>query len=59
MKQQQTSVAAGGPVAGTASRKAYERPLLQVYGDLTEITQNLMGTGMNDGSGHPNKHFTS
>jgi hypothetical protein len=40
-------------------RKAYHKPQLQVYGDLTEITQSVTGTMMNDGAGHPNKHFTS
>jgi hypothetical protein len=40
-------------------RKAYDKPQLQVYGDLTEITQSMTGTMMNDGAGHPNKHFTS
>ena len=41
------------------ARKAYEKPQLQIYGDLAEITQTLNGTKTNDGSGHPNKHFTS
>jgi hypothetical protein len=41
------------------SRKAYQKPQLQVYGDLTEITESLMGSKNPDGSGHPNKHFTS
>jgi len=40
-------------------RKAYEKPQLQVYGDLGEITKSVLGTKTNDGSGHPNKHFTS
>jgi hypothetical protein len=43
----------------TAARKAYEKPQLQVYGDLTEITQSVNGSKMNDGAGHPNMHFTS
>jgi hypothetical protein len=41
------------------ARKAYEKPQLQVYGDLTEITQSVNGSKMNDGAGHPNMHFTS
>jgi hypothetical protein len=40
-------------------RKPYHKPQLQVYGDLTDITQGIAGTMMNDGAGHPNKHFTS
>ena len=45
--------------APTAPRKAYHKPRLQVYGDLTEVTLGKIGTKTNDGSGHPNKHFTS
>ncbi len=41
------------------ARKAYEKPQLQVYGDLAEITRTLAGSNTNDGAGHPNKHFTS
>jgi hypothetical protein len=40
-------------------KKGYEKPRLDVYGDLTAITQSMMAGGMNDGSGHPNMHFTS
>jgi hypothetical protein len=40
-------------------RKVYQKPELQVYGDLTAITQGLNALNSNDGSGHPNKHFTS
>jgi hypothetical protein len=40
-------------------RKPYEKPVLQVYGDLSELTQSMTGSMMNDGAGHPNKHFTS
>ena len=40
-------------------RKAYQKPQLQVYGDLAEITKSLTGTQTNDGAGHPNKHFTT
>ena len=41
------------------TRKAYEKPQLQVYGDLAEITRTIAGSNTNDGAGHPNKHFTS
>ena len=41
------------------TRKPYQKPQLQVYGDLAEITKSLSGTQTNDGAGHPNKHFTS
>jgi hypothetical protein len=41
------------------TRKAYEKPQLQVYGDLAEITKAVAGSNNNDGAGHPNKHFTS
>ena len=41
------------------TRKAYVKPELQVYGDLTEITTGAKGTMVDDGSGHVNKHFTS
>jgi hypothetical protein len=41
------------------ARKAYEKPQLQVYGDLAEITKTILGSKTNDGSAHPNKHFTS
>ena len=47
------------PRVPTAPRKAYQKPRLQVYGDLTDITQGITGSKTNDGSGHPNKHFTS
>jgi hypothetical protein len=43
----------------TPARKAYQKPELQVYGDLAEITKGAMGSNTNDGAGHPNKHFTS
>ena len=52
------------PVADAESipaptRKPYQKPQLQVYGDLTEITQSVVGMMMSDGAGHPNMHFTS
>jgi hypothetical protein len=42
-----------------STRKAYQKPELQVYGDLAEITRNVNMTKTPDGTGHPNKHFTS
>jgi hypothetical protein len=41
------------------ARKPYTKPRLEVYGDLAQITQGVLGTKTNDGSGHPNRHFTS
>jgi hypothetical protein len=43
----------------TTPRKAYQKPRLQVYGELTEVTLGILGSKTNDGAGHPNKHFTS
>ena len=40
-------------------RKPYRKPHLQVYGDLAAVTKGKVGTQTNDGTGHPNKHFTS
>ena len=40
-------------------RKPYKTPRLQFYGDLAEITKGQNSGGKNDGSGHPNRHFTS
>ena len=42
-----------------APRKAYEKPRLEVYGDLAEISKSNTGTMLNDGAAHPNMHFTS
>ena len=41
------------------ARKAYQKPQLQVYGDLAEITKDLTTGAKNDGSGHPNKWHTT
>ena len=41
------------------TRRPYTKPQLQVYGDLAEITKAIRGSNAQDGSGHPNKHFTS
>jgi hypothetical protein len=43
----------------TPGRKPYQKPQLQVYGNLTEITKTVAGSNASDGSGHPNKHFTT
>ena len=40
-------------------RKKYETPQIVAYGDLAAITRTLRLTKHNDGSGHPNRHFTS
>lgn len=42
-----------------APRKVYEKPRLEIYGDLTELTNSQMGSMDQDGAGHPTKHFTS
>lgn len=47
------------PSTTPRARKPYEAPQLQVYGDLTEITRGKNSGSTNDGSGHPNMHFTS
>lgn len=59
MKDHELSGVSDGSSTSPSLRKSYERPVLQIYGDLTEITQATMLGGNNDGSGHPNKHFTS
>jgi hypothetical protein len=59
MTQPQDSSASNERSSQAPARKAYEKPQLQVYGDLAEITQGILGSQTNDGSGHPNKHFTS
>ena len=43
----------------TPPKKAYEKPQLQVYGDLAEIVKSVTGSNMKDGASHPNKAFTS
>jgi hypothetical protein len=40
-------------------RRPYQKPELQLYGDLAEITKTVTGSRTNDGAGHPNMHFTS
>jgi hypothetical protein len=40
-------------------RKAYAKPQLERYGDLTEISKAVGSGTMNDGAAHPNKHFTN
>jgi hypothetical protein len=41
------------------ARKAYQKPQLQIYGDLAEITKAQFGTTANDGQGATNMHYTS
>ena len=55
----QDAQAAAEPSNQAPARKVYQKPELQVYGDLAEITQSNFGSKTNDGAGHPNKHFTS
>ena len=43
----------------TPPRTRYEKPLLEIYGDLAEITQSVKGKNNKDGATHVNKHFTS
>ena len=59
MKDHETSGVADASSRAPALRKSYEKPVLQIYGDLTAITQATMLAGTNDGGGHPNKHFTA
>ena len=59
MNEQTRPGAGDQSTASPESRKPYEKPVLQVYGELTEITQATMLSGANDGATHPNKHFTA
>ena len=59
MKEQERSGGVDGSSASPASPKSYEKPVLQIYGDLTEITRDTMLSGTSDGASHPNKHFTA
>ena len=45
--------------ASRPPRKRYEKPTLERYGDLTEISKTIASQTQLDGSGHPNKHFTN
>ena len=56
MKQDDTQRPGGRP---DQPRKRYEKPVLEMYGDLAEITQSVKGKNMKDGASHVNKHFTS
>jgi hypothetical protein len=58
MSERERSVAGDESTASSGARKPYEKPVLQIYGELTEITQATRLTGQNDGGAHPNKHFT-
>ena len=42
-----------------ATRKPYNTPQLQQYGDLAEITKTVAGSKANDGSNAANKPWTS
>jgi hypothetical protein len=44
---------------GKQARKVYQKPELQVYGDLAEITKSLQGSNQTDNGTHNNKHYTS
>jgi len=55
----QPSSSSDEPSHDAPARKPYSKPRLEVYGDLAQITKGLTGTKTNDGSGHPNRHFTS
>jgi hypothetical protein len=57
MKAQDETDGAGATVRST-TRKPYEKPRLEVYGDLADVSKTVAGTKNNDGSTHPNKHFT-
>jgi hypothetical protein len=41
------------------TRKAYQKPQLQIYGDLAEITQSQTTLANSDGGTHPNKRHTN
>jgi hypothetical protein len=58
MKPQDTPASGQRPIE-TPRRKVYQKPQLEVYGDLADLTKSVAATKSNDGSGHPNKHFTS
>ncbi|HEY1909792.1 MAG TPA: lasso RiPP family leader peptide-containing protein [Vicinamibacterales bacterium] len=51
--------ASGERTTQAPARKVYQKPSLEVYGDLAEITQGIAGSKTKDGSAHPNMHFTS
>ena len=55
----ENSIRSSGKPASTQTKKPYRKPKLRVYGDLASIVKNVTGTKLNDGAGHPNKHFTS
>jgi len=57
MKPEDSAPADGRSPA--APRKPYEKPQLEVYGDLADIAKAISSGTKSDGSGHPNKHFTS
>ena len=58
MKSQQPPAASERPGQGP-KRKGYQKPRLEVYGDLAEMTRNNLGSMAADGSGHLNMRYTS
>ena len=58
MKPADPQIARDDSTNGPA-RKPYQKPELQVYGDLAEITRANAGANRPDGASHPNRHFTS
>ena len=59
MNEQEKAGAGNAASASPGLRKPYEKPVLEIYGALAEITQATMLSGTPDGAAHPNKHFTS
>ena len=55
----QDSPAADDRSSHAPKRKAYQKPELQVYGDLAKMTNTNFGSKSNDGGGAVNMHFTS
>jgi hypothetical protein len=37
--------------SGNTVRKPYSTPQVQIYGNLRDITQSVMGSGLSDGGG--------
>jgi hypothetical protein len=58
MESQKAPASAKEPSQAPA-RKSYQKPQLQIYGDLAEITKSKFGATANDGAGVANMHFTS
>jgi hypothetical protein len=58
MEDENPTGAADKSAAWPPARKAYDTPSLQVYGDLSEITQSMKFFGKDDGGTHANRHYT-